>query len=113
MEEDDGSESERPEPKKRKARTPRPYIPAARSGPAGILIGMVVAAGDEPDEALTEQLTRGEIVRHAQPFCESSYDHSERGTWVTAWNGMKTLVNKGYVCVQGIPHRYCLTEAGL
>jgi crossover junction endonuclease MUS81 len=74
---------------------------------------MVVAAGDEPDDALNEQLTRGEIVRHAQPFCDASYDHSERGTWVTAWNGMKTLVNKGYVAVQGIPHRYTLTEAGL
>ncbi|BEI81713.1 hypothetical protein CcaverHIS002_0208730 [Cutaneotrichosporon cavernicola] len=101
-----------PAPKKKAKRPPRPYIPAARSGPAGILIGMVVAAGDEPDEALVDQLTRGEIVRHAQPFCDASYDHSERGTWVTAWNGMKTLVNKGYVGVQGIPHRYTLTEAG-
>lgn len=74
---------------------------------------MIVAAADEPDEARMTYLTRGEIVRFAQPFCDSSYDHSERGTWVTAWNGMKTLVNKGYVLVQGLPHRYCLTEEGL
>ncbi|GMK55082.1 hypothetical protein CspeluHIS016_0201380 [Cutaneotrichosporon spelunceum] len=109
--EDRSDDEDAPPPKKQK-RAPRPYIPAARSGPAGILIGMVVAAGNEPDAALVEQLTRGEVVRHAQPFCDSSYDHSERGTWITAWNGMKTLVSKGYVAVQGIPHRYTLTEVG-
>lgn len=70
-------------------------------------------AQDEPEDAIDERLTRGEIIKYAQPFCDSSYSHSEKGTWVTAWNAMKTLVSKGYVSVQGMPHRYSLTYEGL
>lgn len=110
--EGEGSEGAEALPKKKRRVLPRTYIPAPRSGAYGILIGMLVAQ-ENPDDAIDEQLTRGEIVRHAQAFCEASYDRSEKGTWVTAWNGMKTLVNKGYVSVQGMPHRYSLTHEGL
>lgn len=111
-EEQKDSEEEAPPPKKKRKTNPRPYIPAPRSGAYGILIGMLVAQ-EHPDDAIDEQLTRGEIVRHAQAYCDSSYDRSEKGTFMTAWNGMKTLVSKGYVSVQGMPHRYCLTHDGL
>lgn len=109
----DEAEEEKDEPPKKKRKSAaRPYIPAPRSGAYGILIGMTVAHED-PDDAVEEQLTRGEIIRHAQAFCDSSYDRSDKGTWATAWNSMKTLVEKGYVRVQGSPHRYTLTHDGL
>lgn len=107
---DSGSESPTPAPKKRKAST-KTYIPQQGSGPHGILIGLLLAVKD-PATTIQVFLTKGELIRAAQPYCSSSYDRSERGTFVTAWNGMKTLVNKGYVVVQGSPHRYCLTEDG-
>jgi crossover junction endonuclease MUS81 len=112
-EEDEGDEDDasvpKPPPKKRKA--PKTYIPQQGSGPHGILIGLLLAV-KEPEATIQVFLTKGELIRAAQPYCSSSYDRSERGTFVTAWNGMKTLVNKGYVVVQGSPHRYCLTEDG-
>lgn len=90
---------------------PKAYIPQQGSGPYGILIGLLLSISD-PTTTIQVFLTKGELIRVAQKYCHSSYDHSERGSFATAWNGMKTLINKGYVIVQGSPHRYCLTEDG-
>jgi crossover junction endonuclease MUS81 len=109
-----GSEADDPPPppkKKRKPTNTKAYIPQLGSGPYGILLGLLLSISDAR-VTIQAFLTKGELIRAAQPYCNSSYDHSERGTFVTAWNGMKTLINKGYVVVQGSPHRYCLTEDG-
>lgn len=105
----DTEEPERPAKKKRAARPPKAYIPQHGSGAYGILLGLL---SQLPEGSVQAFLTKGELVRAAQPFCTSSYDHAERGTFVTAWAGMKTLVHRGYVVVQGSPHRYSLTEDG-
>lgn len=57
-------------------------------------------------------MTKNDIVRAAQPYCDSSYDVSSQGTYYNAWSNMKSLISKGYVYVTGNPHKYCLTEDG-
>lgn len=57
-------------------------------------------------------LTKSEVIRGGQAYSDSSYEHSEKGTYFNAWASMKTLVGKGYVYVTGNPHKYCLTEEG-
>ncbi|ORY28258.1 hypothetical protein BCR39DRAFT_496331 [Naematelia encephala] len=106
-------ESGPPEPskKKRKPAAPKRYIPARGSGGYGILLGLILAI-DRPDLCTQVFLTKSELIRAAQPYSDSSYEHSEKGTYFTAWSSMKTLVGKGYVYVTGNPHKYCLTEDG-
>lgn len=87
------------------------YIPQKGSGGYGILMGLVLSI-DSPETNTQVFLTKGEVIRASQPYSDSSYDHSEKGTYFTAWNSMKTLVGKGYVYVTGNPHKYCLTEEG-
>ncbi|WVF72028.1 hypothetical protein IAT40_006840 [Kwoniella sp. CBS 6097] len=99
-------------PKKaRKPSKPKTYIPAQGSGSYGILMSLVLAI-DQPEVNTQVFLTKTEVIRGAQEYCDSSYEHSEKGTYFTAWSGMKTLVNKGYVYMMGNPHKYCLTEEG-
>ena len=108
-----GSEIDQPapRPKKRKVTKPKMYIPQRGSGGYGILLSLVLAI-DEPLINTQVFLTKSEVIRGAQPFSDSSYEHSEKGTYFTAWASMKTLVSKGYVYVTGNPHKYCLTEEG-
>ncbi|WWC69301.1 uncharacterized protein I206_103239 [Kwoniella pini CBS 10737] len=109
--ESDLSSSAAPKKKVRKAANPKTYIPARGSGSYGILLSLVLAI-ENPEINTQVFLTKSEVIRGAQEYCDSSYDHSEKGTYFTAWSGMKTLVNKGYVYVTGNPHKYCLTEEG-
>ncbi|WWD16092.1 hypothetical protein CI109_100517 [Kwoniella shandongensis] len=106
------SADQAPKPKKaRKPSKPKPYIPARGSGPYGILLALVLAI-DQPEINTQVFLTKNEIIRVAQEFCDASYEHSEKGNYFTAWSGMKTLVNRGYVYVTGNPQKHCLTEEG-
>ncbi|ORX33412.1 hypothetical protein BD324DRAFT_639692 [Kockovaella imperatae] len=100
-----------PPPKKRKASKPKVYIPAKGSGGYGLLLGLVLAI-DRPEINTQVFLTKGELIRISQPYSDSSYEHSEKGTYFTAWSSMKTLIGKGYVYVTGNPHKYCLTPEG-
>ena len=97
--------------KKRKITKPKTYIPQRDSGGYGILLSLVLAI-DQPTIRTQVFLTKSEVIRAAQPYSDSSYEHSEKGTHFTAWNNMKILVGKGYVYVTGSPHKYCLTEEG-
>lgn len=100
-----------PPPKKKRAVAPKIYIPQKGSGAYGILIGLLQQV-EKPEETIQVFMTKNEIIRVAQPYSDSSYEHAERGGYQTAWNGIKTLINKGYVFVSGSPHKYCLTEEG-
>lgn len=105
------SANDEPPPKKKRAAAPKVYIPQKGSGAYGILLGLLLQV-EHPEDTIQAFLTRNEIIRVAQPYCDSSYEHAERGGHQTAWNGIKTLINKGYVFVSGSPHKYCLTEEG-
>ena len=110
-----GSEADSPAPppakKAKKTQTPKTYIPQKGSGAYGILLGLVLAI-ERPELNTQVFLTKSELVRAAQPFSDSSYEHSEKGSYFTAWNSMKSLITKGYVYMTGNPHKYCLTEDG-
>ncbi|WWC60941.1 uncharacterized protein I303_103517 [Kwoniella dejecticola CBS 10117] len=110
-ESDTSASAVQPKKKARKPAKPKAYIPARGSGSYGILLALVLAI-DDPEVNTQVFLTKSEVIRGAQGYCDSSYEHSEKGTYFTAWSGMKTLVNKGYVYVTGNPHKYCLTEEG-
>jgi crossover junction endonuclease MUS81 len=107
----DSDRSPSPPPKKARKASTKTYIPARGSGGYGVLLALVLAI-DQPELNTQVFLTKGEIIRTAQKYCESSYEHSERGSYFTAWSTVKTLVNKGYVYTTGNPHKYCLTEDG-
>ena len=111
----DAADSDNPAPtKKRKPSKPRPpkvYIPAKGSGGYGLLLGLVLSI-DRPELNTQVFLTKGELIRASQPYSDASYDHSEKGSYFTAWSSMKTLVGKGYIYMTGNPHKYCLTAEG-
>jgi crossover junction endonuclease MUS81 len=98
-------------PAEKPPKQPKTYIPAKDSGGYGILMGLVLAI-ERPHLSTQVFLSKPELIRKAQPYSETSYDHSEKGTYHSAWSSMKTLVGKGYVYVTGNPQKYCLTEEG-
>jgi crossover junction endonuclease MUS81 len=59
-------------------------------------------------------MTKAELVEKAQPYCDSSFTApSEPNKHFTAWNSMKTLLQKELVYTQGHPlKKYSLTEEG-
>jgi crossover junction endonuclease MUS81 len=89
---------------KRKAPT-KQYIPKLRSGGWAILRALETFPANS-------SITKAEIVRVAHQYCDSSFDTPSENKFYTAWNSMKTLLEKGYVYKSGNPPKYCLTEEG-
>ena len=90
----------------RKRVATRQYIPRFRSGAWAILRALETF----PPEA---SVTKAEIVRVAQEFCDASFDTPLDNKYYTAWNSIKILLDKGYVYKSGNPARFCLTDEGL
>ena len=103
----DGEEQDEPAPKPK--RKTKPYVPNLRSGPYGLILGLSTLDEDAPTG-----LTKQQLIELAQPYCDSSYTAASDPTkFFTAWNSMKTLIDKDYVCEKGRPSkRYMLTEDG-
>jgi crossover junction endonuclease MUS81 len=90
-----------------KRRAPaRQYIPKLRSGAWAILRALETF----PLEA---SVTKTDIIRVARQFCDTSFDTPVDNKYYTAWNSMKTVLEKGYVYKTGNPPKYTLTEEGL
>jgi crossover junction endonuclease MUS81 len=83
----------------------RQYIPRYRTGGWAILR----ALDTFPPDA---SVTKADIVRVAHQYCDTSFDTPLDNKFYTAWNSMKTLLERGYVYKSGNPPRYCLTEEG-
>ncbi|EFY88680.1 DNA repair protein Mus81, putative [Metarhizium acridum CQMa 102] len=96
-------------PKKRKTRQPKAYVPAFRSGAYALLIGL----STQPDDT-TSGMTKADLIHVSQPHCDSSLTApSDPTKFYTAWNSMKTLVQKELVYERGRPlRRYALTDEG-
>ena len=111
-----------------KRRRTREYIPAPRSGAHGLLVALYIKAGD----ARAPGASKPELIALAQPYCDSDYSvpggaadvrslalrqggpaagHARSHT--TAWNAIKTLIDKEYVYKSGNPPVYSLSEQGL
>ncbi|KAL2756860.1 hypothetical protein ACRALDRAFT_2101931 [Sodiomyces alcalophilus JCM 7366] len=103
---DDGTATGGPS---RKTRKPKPYVPALRSGAYALVLALATLA-----EGSTTGLTKNELIEIAQEHCDSSFTApSDPTKFYTAWNSMKTLLDKDLVYEKGRPmRRYFLTEEG-
>ncbi|KAI9810913.1 MAG: Crossover junction endonuclease mus81 [Pycnora praestabilis] len=103
---DDGNNETAP-PKK--ARKSKPYVPTLRSGPYAIIVALSSVREDS-----SHGLTKAETIEFAQSQCDSSFTApSDPTKFYTAWNSMKTLIEKDLVYERGRPLRkYALTEDG-
>ncbi|KAJ5293758.1 hypothetical protein PENANT_c002G07999 [Penicillium antarcticum] len=102
----DGATSDQPAKKPRKV---KPYVPALRSGPYAIMLGL-----GTQDENASQGMTKAQLIEVAQPYCDTSFTAPPDPTkFYTAWNSMKTLIQKDLVYEHGRPLRkYLLSEEG-
>ncbi|KAI8967172.1 hypothetical protein BDF20DRAFT_902126 [Mycotypha africana] len=91
-----------------RARATKPYIPRYRTGAYAILLALRDFLDVGQDEA-----TREQICQLAQDHCDASLTLAEPGKSYSAWNGIKTLHEKGYVYKSGRPAKFRLTETGV
>ncbi|CDK27678.1 unnamed protein product [Kuraishia capsulata CBS 1993] len=90
-----------------KKKTKKQYVPAKRSGGYAILITL------HSFDRRRSGMTKSEIISEAAQFCESSFDpNPATGQFYSAWQSMKTLLNKELVVSNGRPARFSLTEEG-
>ncbi|KAI1143473.1 crossover junction endonuclease MUS81 [Hypoxylon sp. FL0543] len=103
---DEQDGEERPAKRQRKA---RPYVPALRSGPYAIILGLATL-----EEGSRNGLTKPQLIEVAQPHCDASFTAPpDPSKFYTAWSSMKTLLEKDLVYEKGRPtRRYFLTEEG-
>ena len=119
----------------RKRRRTKEYIPAPRSGAHGLLVGLYTKACERLGEEV--YVGKTELISLSQPFCDSDYNVPGGGSaasaprslsqaraapgrgmntsvrsFATAWSGMKTLIDKGYVYRSGNPPVFTLSEQG-
>ncbi|EEH44630.2 uncharacterized protein PADG_00919 [Paracoccidioides brasiliensis Pb18] len=94
----------------KKPKKVKPYVPILRSGPYGLLLGLASV-----NENSSLGLTKQQLIELAQPYCDVSYSvPPDPSKFYTAWNSMKTLVQKDLVYEYGrvSSRRYLLTEDG-
>ncbi|GLG97581.1 Crossover junction endonuclease MUS81 [Gryllus bimaculatus] len=84
------------------------YIPAYRSGAYAILRGLLEAKGKEE---YTDFVEKSELIKLAQPLCDTSFTRPEAGSYYTAWSSMSSLIKKGLVSSVG-RGKYSLTVEG-
>ncbi|KAI1107795.1 crossover junction endonuclease MUS81 [Jackrogersella minutella] len=104
--EEDGEGEERSSKRQRKA---KPYVPTLRSGPYAIIMGLATL-----EEGSRNGMTKVQLIDVAQPHCDASFTTPpDPKSFYTAWNSMKTLLDKDIVYERGRPtRRYHLTEEG-
>ncbi|CAG8494658.1 7514_t:CDS:2 [Dentiscutata erythropus] len=100
-----------PEPKRQKTTAaPKAYVPKYRSGAYAIMLALYKSS--EIDSNFS--VTKTDLIKEAQRYCDASFDiPSGKQKFYTAWNSMKTLLDKNYVCKNGYPSRFSLTESGM
>jgi crossover junction endonuclease MUS81 len=106
-EDDDDDDDADPRPAK-KARKPKPYVPAYRSGAYALVLALANAGEGNTG------LSKPDLIAAAQPYCDASFTApSDPTKFYTAWNSMKTLLTKELVYERGRPlKRYALTDEG-
>lgn len=106
-EDEDGQDNEERPPKRQ--RKPKPYVPTLRSGPYAIILGLATL-----EEGTRNGMTKPQLIEVAQPHCDASFTAPpDPRSFYTAWNSMKTLLDKDIVYERGRPtRRYHLTDEG-
>ncbi|CAG9970654.1 unnamed protein product [Clonostachys byssicola] len=95
--------------KQAKTRKKKSYVPTFRSGAYAIVVGLSRQSADA-----SLGLTKAELIELAQPHCDASFTApSDPTKFYTAWNSVKTLLQKELVYERGRPlRRYALTDEG-
>lgn len=95
--------------KKKTTRKPKAYVPALRSGAYAIVVALSTLPKDT-----SSAMTKAQVIEAGQRHCDSSFTApSDPTKFYTAWNSMKTLVQKELVYERGRPLRkYALTDEG-
>ncbi|CAG8463046.1 8991_t:CDS:2 [Funneliformis caledonium] len=94
----------------KKITTSKTYVPQYRSGAYAIMLALYKYCELES----TPSVTKSELIKEAQNYCDASFDMPiANQKYYTAWNCMKTLLDKDYVYKNGYPVRFSLTESGL
>lgn len=105
---DNGDEPATPSPSPKKARKAKPYIPKLRSGAYAIMLALGTQARNS-----RIGITKEEIITLAEPYSDHSFTQTRPSEFFTAWNSMKTLINKDFVYTKKNPAtRYYLTDEG-
>ena len=106
---DSAPPEENPTPPPKKVRKVKAYVPTLRSGAYALILALATCA-----ENASQGLTKAHTINLAQPHCDASFTApSDPTKFFTAWNSMKTLINKDLVYEHGRPlRRYMLTEEG-
>ncbi|KAJ6445777.1 DNA repair protein Mus81 [Purpureocillium lavendulum] len=109
QDDDDGAAGGTAGKRKKAARKPKLYVPAFRSGAYALVLGL----STQPEDSTTG-MTKAELIEVSQPHCDSSLTvPTDTTKFYTAWNSMKTLVQKELVYERGRPlRRYALTDDG-
>ncbi|TRX88107.1 hypothetical protein FHL15_011005 [Xylaria flabelliformis] len=104
--EGDDDAGQRPAKKPRKQ---KPYVPTLRSGAYALILGLATIGEEAP-----VGLTKAQLIEVAQPHCDASFTApSDPTKFYTAWNSMKTLLEKDLVYERGRPlRRYALSDEG-
>ncbi|KAJ2969527.1 hypothetical protein NUW58_g9970 [Xylaria curta] len=104
--EEDGDPQQRPAKKPRKQ---KPYVPTLRSGAYALILGLATIGEEAP-----VGMTKPQLIEVAQPHCDASFTAaSGPSKFYTAWNSMKTLLEKDLVYERGRPlRRYALSDEG-
>lgn len=97
-----------PSPSPKKMRKTKAYVPTLRSGAYALLLALSTQARNS-----RVGITKEEIIVLAEPHCDSSFTQTRPSEFYTAWNSMKTLINKDFVYTKKNPAtRYYLTDEG-
>ncbi|CAO3682666.1 unnamed protein product [Rhizopus microsporus] len=91
-----------------RSRAPKTYVPTFRSGSYAILLCLLDFQQNGQTSATKEQ-----ICSYGQKYCDNSMTLADPGKSYTAFSGVKTLIDKGYVYKNGRPPKYMLTETGI
>ncbi|RDA94127.1 hypothetical protein CP533_6621 [Ophiocordyceps camponoti-saundersi (nom. inval.)] len=96
-------------PKRKKRSQAKAYVPVFRSGAYALIIGLSTLPED-----MSKSMTKTELIQVSQPHCDASLTApSDPTKFYTAWNSIKTLLQKELVYESGRPlRRYALTEEG-
>lgn len=98
-----------PESSGKRRRKPKPFVPSLRSGSYALILGLSSLPQDS-----TAGLTKAQLIERAQEHCDSSFTApADASKFYTAWNSMKTLLEKDLVYEKGRPlRRYYLSDEG-
>lgn len=93
----------------KKTRKAKEYVPAYKSGAYALIMALSTL-----DEQAQVGLSKADLIDIAQPHCNASFKVGEdAASFYTAWNSMKTLLQKELVYERGRPtKRYALTDEG-